>query len=131
VIIIWDCLMAIFKCFHPFVELWLMVAYFFKVFVSWSMIRLRFLHFMCTTFKFFIINDLMYWSFYIFNWTVDNNFLSLNLYCGTGAWNLGLLLKPLHHPCSFVLGIFKIRSHELFAPLALNPNPPDICLLSR
>jgi hypothetical protein len=30
----------------------------------------------------------------------------------------------------FVLGFFKIGAHELFAGLALNHDPPDLCLLS-
>jgi hypothetical protein len=30
-----------------------------------------------------------------------------------------------------VLGIFKIGSLELFAGLALDPDPPDLCLLER
>jgi hypothetical protein len=30
-----------------------------------------------------------------------------------------------------VMDVFKIGSHELFAGLALNRDPPDLCLLSR
>jgi hypothetical protein len=40
-----------------------------------------------------------------------------------------LPLEPLHQPF-FVMGIFEIGSCELFAGLALNHNPLDLCLLS-
>jgi hypothetical protein len=43
---------------------------------------------------------------------------------------LGLELRASPSALSFVMGFFKIGSHELFAPLALNCNPPDLCLLS-
>jgi hypothetical protein len=32
----------------------------------------------------------------------------------TGVWSLGLYREPLHQPF-FVMGIFEIRSHKLFA----------------
>jgi hypothetical protein len=40
--------------------------------------------------------------------------------CGTGVWTQRLHLEPLHQPF-FVLGIFKIRSHELFAQAGFKP----------
>jgi hypothetical protein len=53
----------------------------------------------------------------------------LVLFCSTGTWTQGLHFEPLHQPF-FVLCILEIGSHALFARLASNLNPPDVCLLS-
>jgi hypothetical protein len=45
---------------------------------------------------------------------------------------LELWASLLSHSASlFVLGIFKIGSHKLFAEPALNLNPPDVCFTSN
>jgi hypothetical protein len=48
---------------------------------------------------------------------------------GTGVWTQGLHLEPLHQPF-FEMVFLEIGSLELFARLASNHNPPDLCLLS-
>jgi hypothetical protein len=44
-----------------------------------------------------------------------------------------LRASTLSHSTSpfFVMGFFKIGSHKLFAQLASNYDPPDLCLLSN
>jgi hypothetical protein len=40
--------------------------------------------------------------------------------CGTGVWTQGLHFEPLHQPF-FVMGIFEIGSHKLFAWASFKP----------
>jgi hypothetical protein len=59
-------------------------------------------------------------------WTLvllELEFRALSLLAGV------LLPEPLHQPF-FVLGIFEIGYCQLFAGVALNCNPPHLCLLS-
>jgi hypothetical protein len=49
---------------------------------------------------------------------------------GTGAWNQGLHLEPLHQPF-FCEGFFWYRVSQKYLPrLASSCDPPDLCLLS-
>jgi hypothetical protein len=61
-------------------------------------------------------------------------FSFLFFFCGTGVWTQGLHLKPLHQPpppSHFFLWVFQARVSQTLSGLALNHNPPDLCILSR
>jgi hypothetical protein len=42
--------------------------------------------------------------------------------CGTGAWNRGLHLEPLHQPFFVIFFFFEIGSHKLFAWAGFEPS---------
>jgi hypothetical protein len=48
-------------------------------------------------------------------WAKNGKRKKINSFFHAGAWAQGFYLEPLHQSNFFVIGFFKIGSHELFA----------------